>query len=67
MTRLITENQEDATGQSVDNYCSQVDLEVGDQERQFIDGLLFVGLIVASTAISATVISLVVRAVGAWS
>lgn len=65
MTRLITENQEDATGQSVDEYCSQVDLEVGDQEREFIDGLLLVSTIVGSTIVSATLISLVVRAVTA--
>lgn len=67
MTRLITENQEDATGQlSVDEYCSQVDLEQAMQEREFIDGLLFVSLIVGSTVVSATLMSLIVRALGWW-
>lgn len=67
MTRLISEHQEDATGQlSVDEYCSQVDLEQAMQEREFIDGLLFVSLIVGSTVVSATLISLIVRALGWW-
>jgi hypothetical protein len=67
MTRLISEHQEDATGQmSVDDYCSMVDLEQAMAEREFIDGLLFVSLIVGSTVVSATLISLLVRAFGWW-
>lgn len=67
MTRLISEHQEDATGQlSVDESCSQVDLEQAMQEREFIDGLMFVGMIVGSTVVSATLMSLIVRALGWW-
>jgi len=66
MNRLIIEHQEDATGQSVDEYCSQVDLEQSMQEREFIDGLIFIGLVVGSTVVSATLISLTVRALGWW-
>lgn len=67
MTRLIIEHQEDATGQSVDDYCSQVDLEQAMYEREFIDGLIFIFLIVGSTVVSATLISLIVRALGVWA
>lgn len=42
------------------------EMEAEMEETEFVDAMIFIGLVVGSTVVSATLISLLVRALGWW-